>query len=129
MNIYKYCYINTTPIADEQGNAKFDLPFPIYSQTIICDDVNHYCYLTNDLIGKECLVRIAYDSKDKKLVESYKGYLGEKWKDVVSKQDKWSLTKADALATSVMVADREVVTKYNGADKLEVVAPYVEQVG
>ena len=101
MNEYIYCFITASPVHTDHGN-RYDLPFPIYSQCTCYNNVCYYEQIPDSLIGKSCLVYIAYEKKDEKAVLDYAGYLGESWK-VVSKMkeatDKWSVKKEDALAT------------------------------
>jgi hypothetical protein len=130
MNKYTYAFLVCNCIAGEDGQAKLDLPFQIYHQTICSEGKNHYCYLDNSLIGKEVLVYFAYDVNDEIKVKSFAGYLGDDWK-VVQKiqaiQDKWAVKKEDALAVSVqdkVDPTKIVVTKYEGEDKDETVHPY-----
>jgi len=125
MNEYKYAFLVCDCIADEDGQAKLDLPFQIFSQTICCEGINHYCYLDNSLIGKEVLVYFAYDITDEKIVKEFKGYLGDDWK-VVQKIEKvmakWAVKKEDALAT---ISELGVVSKYDGVDRKDLIHPYM----
>jgi hypothetical protein len=110
-------------------NIKLDLPFPIYHQTIVENNKNHYCYVTPDMIGKDVLAFIHYAIDDEKKVFEFPGYLGNQWKDV-RKDAKataiWSVKKEDAFATSVKVGTSEAtqIVKYSGTDKDEIVHPY-----
>ena len=130
MNTYRYAFAIVNIIDGGEGNAKLDLPFQIYSQTIVVEGQNRYCYLTNDLIGKECLLYFAYDLKDEDKIKAFKGYKGEDWKAISKDVDvakHWAIKKEDALATylpSVGMVAGEKIT-YKGADKLDIIHPYM----
>ena len=121
---YKDAYV-VTKVIDSSNGAVLDLPFQTYHQTIVENGRNHYCYLTNDLIGKEVLVYIHYAVKDEAAVKAFKGYLGEKWKDVSSKSSKyWTVTKGQAFS---ITDDKGVTTPYIASDKDDVVEIYPEK--
>lgn len=100
-----------------------DLPFPIYHQTVVENGRQHYCNL-DGLEGVEVIAYIHYAIADEDKVLAFSGYLGNDWKEVQKDPDAvkhWTMTKEDALETSDGLG---VVTKYDGADKAEVVHPY-----
>ena len=104
------------------------IPFPIYHQTIVEGNKNHYCYLTPDLIGKKVLVFVHYAIVDESSVHSFPGYLGDKWEDVrkdVKVSEMWSVKKEVAFATSIAEGQTFEIVKYDGADKDEIVHPYM----
>lgn len=130
---YQNAFILCNVIQDAEGNAKLDIPFPTYHQTIVENGKQHYCYLTNDLIGKKVLVYIHYAIADEDKITQFSGYLGNDWKNARkdSKAIKhWKITKADALATIVKDKDNpelDVTTKYDGIDKDDIIHPYAAE--
>lgn len=119
---YKDAYIKTVVQADEDGNPIFNLPFNIYHQTIVENNINHYCYLTKDLIGKEVIVLVHVKIGEN--ISGYEGYIGDTWEDVRKSVDfkkHWTITKEQALTTT---DEKGEVKPYLGLDKDELVPIY-----
>ena len=124
---YRDAFIICNVIDDGEGQAKLDIPFLTYHMTITENQNQHYCYLTNDLIGKEVLVYIHYKIADEAEVFGFTGYLGNDWKEVRKKlaaTKHWSMKKSEALA---MVNELGVSAPYTGAGKAEVIHPYMAE--
>ena len=121
--LYKDAYVVTKVIQTDDGFT-LDLPFQIYSQTIVEGNRNHYCYVRESLKDVEVLALIHYKIEDEKRVKGFNGYLGENWKDVKDVISKyWTTTKEDAWSTT---NDRDEVVLYSGIDKNELVKIYGE---
>ena len=123
MTNYKDSWLKCKVVDDE--GLKLDLPFPIFHQTIIFNNANRYCYLSEDMKDQEVLVyvRVKKDEDASKFI----GYMGSSWAEVKEKISKyWTVTKEDGLAVT---SELGVTTKYNGADKasLMCVHPYLEK--
>lgn len=127
---YRDAFVTCKVIEDVEGGRRLDLPFPIYHQTVTESNVCYYCHLPPSLVGKTVLAYIHYAIADDAKVKAYANFLGSSWSDA-SKDAKataiWSVKKEDALATTTVVGEIETVNKYNGADKAEVVHPYIAE--
>lgn len=125
---YKSCFVKCMT-KEIDGSLSLDLPFPIYWQNIIYNGVNHYEHIPAKDI--EVIAFIHYAISDEEKVKAYKGYIGDKWKEVSKNADinkHWNKTKADSLAiTNIDKSGKETITKYDGVDKDEIAHPYVEE--
>ena len=125
---YKSVLVKTKLIRvadDIQDYLKLDLPFKVYGQNIVSNgrDIT-YSLRDLKLEGTEVIAKVDHKIKDQALVDKFVGTIGSKWKDVQKDADyvkHYSLTKEDALATYTVVGLDDVIVKYDGVDKDDLV--------
>ena len=133
--MYKETLISYKAKLNEDGtNCRLDLAFPIFHQEVVYKGVKYGPYpLPKSLDGETVLALVTY-SDTERTVKLPDGTIvvavPNSTEDVAKCLDKiadfqtdarvtanWTLTKADALATTSMVDDVQVVEKYDGIDK------------
>jgi len=125
---YRSVIVKTTLVRvvdDIQDYLKLDLPFKVYGQNIVSNgrDIT-YSLRDLKLEGTEVIAKVDHKIKDQALVDKFVGTIGSKWKDVQKDADyvkHYSLTKEDALATYTVVGLDDVIVKYDGVDKDDLV--------
>jgi hypothetical protein len=115
MKNYKKAYILASIVAENEGNARIDVPFTLHNQSICIDGIAYYNYLENWMIGKKAVIFIHYDNDESKLVKQFSGYLNEDWE---------TINKTTQITNAVKVRKCEYCLDYNEADKDSLVNPY-----
>lgn len=123
MGPYKdYCIICKAKLNDDGTSCVLDVPFTVYRQDVVYKGQRHYGYpLPAELDGEEVMAvvgvsalerthwingkEVAYTTDDQSTVESFKGVVLDYQNDERVKAH-WSVTKAEAYATSAEASER-----------------------
>jgi hypothetical protein len=126
---------------EDKTNCDLDIPFPVFHREVVHKDKKYGPYpLPKELDGQTVLALITYSTQERRVrlpdgteiisvpnstkdVAKFLGVISSFQTDARVTEN-WTLTKEDALATSVSTTDKDgkeqiITTKYDGADKLD----------